>query len=88
MHVAPFRTPVKCMALVIASLCIALPAWAQVKLTQGPDEIVVEIDGKPFTVFYVGGKDLEQALSPSTTCRVRQDCQPLVSCRPAARRDD
>ncbi len=60
MHVAPFRTPVKCMALVIASLCVALPAWAQVKLTQGPDEIVVEIDGKPFTVFYVGGKDLNR----------------------------
>ena len=35
-------------------------AWAQVTLTQRPDQITVEIDGKPFTVFYIGGTDLNR----------------------------
>jgi hypothetical protein len=61
MHVAAVRTPVKRMALLaIISLCTALPTWAQVTLTQGPEQIVVDIDGKPFTVFYIGGKDLNR----------------------------
>ena len=38
----------------------ALPARAQVTLTQGPEQIAVEIDGKPFTVFYIRGKDLNR----------------------------
>jgi len=46
--------------LVVFSLCTALPTWAQVKLTQGPHQIAVEIDGKPFTVVYFGGKDLNR----------------------------
>jgi len=46
--------------LVILSLCTALPTWAQVKLTQGPEQIAVEIDGKPFTVVYIGGTDLNR----------------------------
>ena len=61
MQVAEFRIPVKRVALlVIVSLCTALPAWAQVKLTQAPEQIVVEIDGKPFTVFYIGGAGLNR----------------------------
>jgi hypothetical protein len=44
----------------LAALFLAVPAWAQVKITQGPEQIAVEIDGKPFTVFYVGGKDLNR----------------------------
>jgi hypothetical protein len=46
--------------LVVLSLSTALPTWAQVTLTQGPEQIAVEIDGKPFTVFYIGGKDLNR----------------------------
>jgi hypothetical protein len=46
--------------LVTLSLCMALPARAQVTLTQGPEQIAVEIDGKPFTVFYIRGKDLNR----------------------------
>ena len=45
---------------VVLSLCTPLQTWAQVKLTQGPEQIAVEIDGKPFTVFYVAGKDLNR----------------------------
>jgi hypothetical protein len=51
----------KQLALVaVLSLCTALPTQAQVKLTQGSDQIAVEIDGKPFSVFYIGGKDLNR----------------------------
>lgn len=46
--------------LLILSLCTALSAWAQVTLTQGPEQIAVEIDGKPFTVFYIGGANLNR----------------------------
>jgi hypothetical protein len=46
--------------LAVFSLCTALPTQAQVTLTQGPDQIAVEINGKPFTVFYIGGKDLNR----------------------------
>ena len=35
-------------------------AWAQVTLTQRPDQIAVAIDGKPFTVFYIGGADVNR----------------------------
>ena len=48
------------MLLGVLSLCSALPTWGQVTLTQGPDQIAVEIDGKPFTVFYISGKDLNR----------------------------
>jgi Family of unknown function (DUF6807) len=52
---------VKYLALfLVFSLSTALPARAQVKLTQNPEQIAVEIDGKPFTVFYIGGKDLNR----------------------------
>jgi hypothetical protein len=46
--------------LVILWLCAAHQASAQVTLTQRPNEIAVEIDGKPFTVFYLGGADLHR----------------------------
>ena len=46
--------------LLLLSLGAALPARAQVTITRGPEQIAVEIDGKPFTVFYVGGKDLNR----------------------------
>jgi hypothetical protein len=41
-------------------LCIAAPGSAQVKITQSPEQIAVEIDGKPFTVLYISGKDLNR----------------------------
>lgn len=42
------------------SLCVTVPAAGQVKITQAPEQIAVEIDGKPFTVFQIGGKDLNR----------------------------
>ena len=46
--------------LAMLSLCTPLPAWAQVTFTERPGEIAVEIDGKPFTVVYIAGKDLNR----------------------------
>ena len=46
--------------LVILSLVTAHQARAQVTLTQEQNQIVVTIDGKPFTVFYVGGANLNR----------------------------
>jgi Methane oxygenase PmoA len=55
------RPPASALAFLILSLCMALPAWAQITLREKPGErVVVEIDGKPFTVFYFGGKDLNR----------------------------
>ena len=53
--------PVRRLALlVVVALCVVRPAWAQVKLSQSPVQIAVEINGKPFTVFYIAGKDLNR----------------------------
>jgi hypothetical protein len=61
MTVVSYKAPLKCLApLVVLTLCAAAPATAQVTITQGPEQIAVEIDGKPFTVFYVGGSDLKR----------------------------
>jgi hypothetical protein len=46
--------------VLVLFLSTALPAWAQVKVTQETERITVDIDGKPFTVFYIGGKDLNR----------------------------
>jgi Family of unknown function (DUF6807) len=55
------RAPLKQLALlVVFSVSSALPATAQVTFTQGPEQIAVEINGKPFTVFYISGKDLNR----------------------------
>src|SRR5689334_18498979 len=52
---------VKRLTLVaLLSLCSALPAWAQVTFKQGPEQIAVDINGAPFTVFYISGKDLNR----------------------------
>ena len=42
------------------SLWGAVPAAGQVDVKQAPEQIAVQIDGKPFTVFYIGGKDLNR----------------------------
>ena len=46
--------------LTVLSLATAIPAAAQVTLTQTPEHIAVEIDGKPFTLIHVAGKDLNR----------------------------
>jgi Methane oxygenase PmoA len=51
---------VKLALLVVLTFGAALPAWAQVTFTKGPGQIAVEIDGKPFTVFYIDGTDLNR----------------------------
>ncbi len=61
MHAAAFLGRVKPLALLaVISLCAAPPAWAQVTLRQTPEQIAVEIDGKPFTVFYISGPGLNR----------------------------
>jgi Methane oxygenase PmoA len=51
----------KLFALVAGvSLWITVPAAAQVEITQTPEQIAVAIEGKPFTVFQIGGKDLNR----------------------------
>jgi hypothetical protein len=59
---AASRAPLRRLALLVALTLSAtgLPVWAQVKLSQTPEQIAVEIDGKPFTVFYIAGKDLNR----------------------------
>ena len=60
-NVGTCRALVKQLSLlVVISVCTALPAWAQVTLIQGPEQIAVEVDGKPFTVVYISGKDLNR----------------------------
>ena len=46
--------------LAFLSLCTVERASAQVTLTQRPNEIAVAIDGKPFTVFHLGGADVKR----------------------------
>ena len=60
MNVARSSAVKQLALLAVLSLCTALPTRAQVKLTQGPEQIAVEIDGKPFTVFYISGKNLNR----------------------------
>ncbi len=54
------RSAAAALALLVLSFAAARPAAAQVKMTQTPEQISVEIDGKPFTVFHVAGKDLNR----------------------------
>ena len=60
MNVASSLVAKQLALLAVLSLCTAQPTRAQVTLTQGPEQIAVEIDGKPFTVFYISGKDLNR----------------------------
>lgn len=41
-----------------------LPLAAQVKITQSPESITVDIDGKPFTAFYAGATSTKPYLHP------------------------
>jgi hypothetical protein len=53
--------------LIVPVLCAALPLAAQVKFTRQPDRIDVQIDGQPFTAFYVGGEAPKPYLHPLRT---------------------
>lgn len=60
MNIAGFGARRQLGLLAVLSLCTAVQVSAQVKVTQGPEQIAVDIDGKPFTVFYISGKDLNR----------------------------
>jgi hypothetical protein len=45
-------------------LFLVLPLAAQVKITQGTDRISVEVDGKPFTDFFIGSAYTKPFLHP------------------------
>jgi hypothetical protein len=45
-------------SLLLAAVSVAIPAAAQVKITPGPEKIAVEINGQPFTDFYVAGPEV------------------------------
>ncbi len=50
------------------AMLLAAPLWAQVKITpQGKDKVSIEIDGKPFTDFYVGPQAPKPYLHPLRT---------------------
>lgn len=56
------------MKPIFAFLAILLPAAAQVKITQpAADRVAVEIDGKPFTDFYIGPDTAKPYLHPLRT---------------------
>src|ERR1039458_801716 len=52
----------------LLAIALTLPLCAQVKITaQGKEKISVEIDGKPFTDFYVGPETAKPYLHPLRT---------------------
>ena len=53
---------------ILLVIALTLPLCAQVKITQqGKDKISVEIDGKPFTDFYIGPQTAKPYLHPLRT---------------------
>ena len=48
----------------LSALLFALPLAAQVKITQGTDRITVDIDGKPFTDFFIGADNAKPYMAP------------------------
>lgn len=44
-------------ALLVCTVASGSLLVAQVKITRAPDKAIVEIDGKPFTEFHIGGED-------------------------------
>ena len=55
----------------IAGLVALLPAFAQVKITPGTNQIAVEIDGKPYTTFFYGPSNRNPTSTRSVPNRVR-----------------
>ena len=54
-------------ALLILAAAAGLPLLAEVKIKQAADRVVVDIDGKPFTAFYIGGAAPKPYLHPLRT---------------------
>lgn len=54
-------------AFLVAALAALAPAPAQVKITQGSDRILVDVDGKPFTAFFTGADLRKPYLHPLRT---------------------
>ena len=54
------RSAAAALAVLVLPLAAARPAAAQVTLTRTAEQISVAIDGKPFTVFHIAGKDLNR----------------------------
>lgn len=50
--------------LSLLPLALALPLWGQVTLTQGPDSIKIDINGEPFTEFFIGAETAKPYLHP------------------------
>jgi hypothetical protein len=46
------------LILLTAAAAVSLPAAAQVKITRGDEKITVDVNTKPFTVFYVAGPEV------------------------------
>ena len=62
----------------LLAIALTLPLCAQVKITQqGKEKISVEIDGKPFTDFYIGSETAKPYLHPLRTAdgKVSRDRQ-------------
>ncbi|MBI1792489.1 MAG: PmoA family protein [Acidobacteria bacterium] len=53
-------------------LAAALPLAAQVKLTQGSDRILIEIDGKPFSALFIGAETMKPYLHPLRSASGKQ----------------
>lgn len=49
---------------IATGLICALSATAQVKITQGSDRILVDINGQPFTALFIGGETTKPYLHP------------------------
>ncbi|MFN3322888.1 MAG: PmoA family protein [Bryobacteraceae bacterium] len=50
--------------ILLLALLTILPATAQVKLTQGTDRILIDIDGKPFSALFIGADTRKPYLHP------------------------
>jgi Methane oxygenase PmoA len=53
--------------VILSAVLFALPLAAQVKITQGTDRILVDIDGKPFTAFFIGADNAKPYMHPLRT---------------------
>ncbi|MBI4874966.1 MAG: PmoA family protein [Acidobacteria bacterium] len=52
------------LCLFLCLVLAALPAWGQVKVTQRTDRILIDIDGKPFSEFFIGAGVMKPYLHP------------------------
>ena len=60
------------MRFLATATLLALPLAAQVKITQGSDRIMVDIDGKPFTALFTGADIAKPYLHPLRSASGKQ----------------